>query len=1096
MKQLIFIGLIICSVHFQKSAIAQNQTEKPVNYDELIGKGIELYDKGAYDEALKLYLQVHRSDPSYPWACYEIALTYYNQNKYDLAIEKCHEALWYDWERPTIYTLLGNIYDDMGKPEEGIKTALPALQKWPYNQRLLLSLAYCYMSLQEYDKAETLLLKIIRFNPYNTKAHLLLAKTNFAMERTAQAYYAFNMALVMNPSINNLRDFENAITGNMDSLIQRFKYPYDEKINHQKWDELKGLMESELAFSKGFEMKHKVENTITHQTQMLFQKGSYDPKDTSIYNQLYVRFYSDMMDKGFYETYIYYIFQKSGFEFVSQWNEKNKNQINEFIGWTQKNINTWRNYGYNPDLEHQKISYYHFKDNSVLSAIGRLITTPDTMKQGDWTFINSDGGLNEKGEYIKNQIQGDYKIFWDDSRIKQILNFKDNELEGTCLTFYPDGSKSGIYDYKNGKRNGKSSNYSSSGLTQSIDTYKEGKYSGLSINNNYKDGLISRVNYQDGVAQGYRDREWFNGKKELEFTLRNDTVNGPYKAWYQNGKIRYEGNYKNDSPIGAWKYYHWNGSLDKEGDYDSLGHYTGTWKYYDQKGKKYAVEETYINGNLNGSRTEFYPNGNVNSTFDYVDDKLMKIAFMDSLGVEKYNSMAINDKIDYQSIYSDGTKYSEGILKSDKNRDGLWKFYNPYGSKIKEYNYSNGMFTGEQKTYYFNGQINEAYSCDSNEVNGLYKEYYINGNLKSNGWSTKGKNNGEWFTYYPDGKIKTKTYFVNGELVGFYEIYSSDGTIDQQYFYDSDNMVRNIQFYGKNGKIEDEVKLKNGNGKILLKYSNGKPKSKITYVMGLLTDTLSTYYINGKKASEVIYLFGKVNGTSKTWDVNGVLTSETNYVMGKEDGPEKVYDDGVLIRESSYEGGVETGILKYYHNNGKLSRLMNFPDGERNGYSYYFSPEGLLMYRALFIDGAIKSYSYLDVNGKYVKEIPFNEKTTELLAYFPNGKVSAQIKYYCGEMDGKRIEYFSTGKVSREAELKLGEYNGIYKTYYQNGQVFEETNFLWDNRNGLYTTYYEGGKKKSEGNYLMDSKDGVWKFYDINGKLTNEINYKDGNLVE
>jgi antitoxin component YwqK of YwqJK toxin-antitoxin module/Tfp pilus assembly protein PilF len=1095
MKQLI-IGLVIFSILFQKSANSQTLNEKLVNYEEVIGKGTEFFDKGEYDEALKLFLQVHRSDPSYPLACYNSALTYYNQNKLDLALEKCQEALWYNTDRPSVYSLLGNILDDMGKPEEGIKTVLPALERWPYNQRLLISLAYCYLSLKEYSKAEPLLIKIIRFNPYNTKAHLLLAKTNFAMGRTAQAYYAFNMALVMNPTISNLREFENAITGNLDSLIQRFKFPYAENVDQKKWDELKAFMESELSFNKNFVLKHKVENTITHQTQMLFQKGTYDVRDTSVYNQLYVRFYQDMMDKGLFDTYIYYIFQKSGFEFVAQWNEKNKKQISEFIGWAQKNLNTWRSFAYNPELERQNVSLYHFKDNSVLSAIGRLATAPDTIKQGIWTFMNSNGGLSEKGTYVNNQIQGAYSIFWDDSKIKQLLNFKDNELDGACQTFYQDGSKSGVYDYKEGKRNGKAVGYNSSGLSVSTDNYKEGKFDGLSIGYDFKEGLLSRVNYQDGVTQGYRDREWLNGKKELEFTLRNDSVNGPYKAWHENGKIRYEGIYKNDNPNGLWTYYHWNGTLDKQGGYDSLGQFTGIWNFYYQNGKKLAVENAYINGDLNGIRTEYYLNGNISSTFDFVDDKLMKIAFNDSLGVEKYSATAINDRIEYKSIYSDGTWFSEGLLKTDKNHEGVWKFYNPYGIKVKEYNYSDGQYFGPQKTFYFNGQINEEYNCDSNKVNGLYKEYYINGNLKSTGWSTNGKNNGEWLTFYPDGKLKTKTYFIEGEIVGFYQTYSNDGTIDQEYYYGADNMVRNIRFYGKNGKIENEVQLKNGNGKILLKYSNGNPKSKITYLMGMLNDTLATYYNNGKKASEIIYLYGKANGTSKTWDVNGRLTSEANYIMGKEDGPLKVYEDGVLIRESNYEGGIETGILKYYYYNGKLSRLMNFPSGERNGYTYYYSPEGLLTYRAFFIDGAIKSYSYLDPTGKYVKEIPFTEKTKELLANFPNGKVSARITYINGEMDGKRIEYFSNGKVAREAEFKLGNYHGIYKTYYITGQVFEEVNYMWDDLNGTITTYYENGKKKSEGNYRMDSKDGLWKYYDINGLLTNVINYKNGNLAE
>lgn len=1095
MKQLLISCLVIAQFLSYERAISQTIIEKPVNYHELIEKGIELFDKGEYNEAQNLYQKVHKSDENYTWACYELAFLYYQKKDYQLAVDKCKEAIGYDYDSPEVYSLLGSVLDDMGKPREGINVILPALEKWPYNQRLLVNLAICYMSVAEYDKAESILLKIIRFYPYHAKSHNLLGKVNIAMGRTAQAYYAFCAASLMNPTLNNIRDYESAIAGRMDTLIQRFKYSYSDNAEKKRWDEVKWFLESELAFSKKFEFKYKLDNIGTRQTQMLIQKSSYIEADTSLYNQLYIRFYKELMAQGLYETYTYYMLQNVGNEEVNQWNQKNKEKINEFVSWVQGTLNRWRSYAYNPKYEKKKQSFYHYYDNDGFS-IGMQNTVPDTTKEGYWLFVNNKGGLKESGKYFHNLAQGEYKLYWENSKIKQILNFKDNELDGACLTFYPDGAKEGLYDYKNGKIDGRSINYKPSGLISANENYKNGTLEGLSVRYRYSDGLISKVNYINGIAQGKRVKVWMNGKNELDFNFINDSLNGPYSAWYENGNLRSQGSYLMDNVIGAWKYYHWNGNLQSQGKYDSLGRNKGTWVFFSADGKKEAIEESYVNGNLEGKRTELYPNGGVKCIIDFKENNMVGIAYKDTVGKELYSAKAIDDRMKFKSFFSNGAVGSEGILNINKNHEGEWCYYNLYGKLLKKYNYVDGLFSGEQKTYYTNGQVNEEYSCDSNEVSGLYKDYHINGVLRSIGWMNKGKNVGEWIYYYPNEKLKNKAYFKDGENIGFYEFYNGEGRINMIHYYDSENLLRNVTFYDIVGKVDEDFKLQKGNGIVCRKYSNGKVKFKYSYLDGLLNDTITAYYRNGKLSSQIIYQYGKINGVSRTWDVKGNLTSEANYIMGKEDGTSKTYKDGILVDETNYEGGVETGVIKYYHNNGKIYKLLNYPNGERNGYSYYYSPDGQLMYRAFFINGDISSYSYLDPTGKYVKEIPFTDKTTELLAYFSNGTVSARIKFKEGNLEGKRYEFYSNGKLFHETDFKFDKFHGVEKSYFINGQVSEVTNYLWNKRDGAYISYFENGTKKCEGKFIMDLMEGTWIYYDINGKVIHELKYFNGDLIE
>lgn len=1090
MKHLVVTLMMVIVFQFINKAYSQEQpVEKPVNYEELINKGIEYYDKGEYDEALKLFLLVNSSDPLYPWACYESSLVYYNQDKLDLALEKCYEALSYDWERPNVYSIITNSLNEKGKTDEGLKIALVALEKWPYNSQLLNGIANCYISKKEYEKAEPYLLKLAKIYPYNARAHSLLAKVNLAMGKIAQAYYAYNMSLLMGPSVNRLKEFEKAITGNLDSI----KHHYNLDNNNKKWIELKEFLESEMAFNKNFNFDHKIDNTITRQTLMLFQKGRYDENDTSYYNQFYVRFNNELMKNDMFETYIYYIFQNAGFDYVKQWNEKNKKQINEFAEWAKQSINTYRDYAYNQKNEIKNTTYYHYNNNSVLTAIGELKILPDSIKQGHWSFIYNNGGISETGNYVNNKVQGEYKVFWDNGKLKKLLYFKDNKLEGKCQFFFKSGNTSGICTYKNDELNDELKNFNNSGLIETVESYIDGKANGLSTKYYYQDGLISKVNYKNGVAQGIRERYWLNGNKELELFFNNDSIDGQYKAFFSNGKLRTEGKYSMGNQFGLWKFYHWNGNLKQEGEFDETGNITGKWSYFSEDGRKNAFEENYDKGLLYGTRTNYYPNGQINSLLHFTKDLITNLEVIDSLGNTLYQAQTDNGKLSNKAYFSDGTLEVEGILNEDMSRHGEWNFYNIYGIKTKVFNYINGMKTGLQKTFFSNGQIKEEYNCDSNLVNGLYKEYFSNGKLKTIGWSLKDKNEGTWNYYYPNGSLKTKAYYSAGELVGYYELYSGDGTLEQQYLYSSDNkLVKQIKYFDNKGKMIDEFHLKNGDIKLIQKFNNDKIKTKCTYQMGMINDTLISYYKNGYKNFESIYLFGKLNGKTSAWDINGKLALEYNYIMGSEDGIQKDYEDGVVIRESNYENGVETGITKYYHYNGNIARIISMPNGERNGYTYYYSPDGQLMYRGFFIKGDIRSYSYLDQTGKYIKDIPISKDTKELVSYFQNGKVSLKAGYLNGELNGKRIEYYSNGKIYKETEFINDNYSGICKLYYPNGQIIEDIIFLHDRRHGIYTSYYENGKKKIEGNYIMDAKDGIWKYYDINGKLLNEVNYRNG----
>lgn len=134
-----------------------------------------------------------------------------------------------------------------------------------------------------------------------------------------------------------------------------------------------------------------------------------------------------------------------------------------------------------------------------------------------------------------------------------------------------------------------------------------------------------------------------------------------------------------------------------------------------------------------------------------------------------------SDSVFAQFFTVDGTLKTEGFL-NDKNRVGVWKYFNHNGKLMSKEKYTNGALHGDQFVYYPDGQVTEItryksgllegvsskYSSKGilieeityadNVLNGLAKYFELNGNLKETGLYKNGKRDGKW-EFYLDGEL-------------------------------------------------------------------------------------------------------------------------------------------------------------------------------------------------------------------------------------------------------------------------------------------------------------------------------------------------------
>lgn len=203
-------------------------------------------------------------------------------------------------------------------------------------------------------------------------------------------------------------------------------------------------------------------------------------------------------------------------------------------------------------------------------------------------------------------------------------------------------------------------------------------------------GISIAQDFNQFDANGKRHGKW---QKKYEGTdvLRYE---GEFFHGKEIGLFKFYKNYKNRAVLSATKqfnpenelaevkFFTSSGKLVSEGQMNGKT-YVGTWKYYQRNNDKLLTLEHYNNeGQLDGERLVYYPNGQVAEKKNYVSG----------------------------ALHGESVWYSENnvVLKSYHYENGTLhgpaKFFNQKGELICEGNYKNAEKHGVWK-YYDNGKL-------------------------------------------------------------------------------------------------------------------------------------------------------------------------------------------------------------------------------------------------------------------------------------------------------------------------------------------------------------------------------------------------------
>ena len=1067
----------------------------PPTGNDLVNQGVELYDKGKAEEAIKKYKLVSPYDPAYVLACYETALAYDDLSNYDAALLKCEESLALDSADVHALVMKGSILDELNRTKEAIKWLEGVEKKYPFNQNLLYNLGLCYLNNKEIQKAENILIKGLHYNPYHGSSHMALARINMMMGRKAQAYLAYNMGIMMNPRLDYVKRFEEAISGKMDSISKSYLHPYPQGYDHAKWDDLTGLLNAEVAFREDFPYDYKLNFLSCRQTFLLFQKMKFDEKDTTFYNQSYVRLFRKVCDNNDLETYLYYSLKNTDNQAVNEWQEKNKSKNDGFVDQIRTLIDLWKEYGFSSanEAKHQKV--VHSTEKGTLESVGILTEAPQPSKEGPWYFISNSGAVNQKGNYKNNKREGEFKLFWWDGNLKQHLNYKNDLLDGQNYTFHPNGAKSGIYPRTNGITDGAEEEYDSAKNLISRTQYKNGKAVGKSLFTNYDTGFSREVSWINDKLEGKMVEKWLNGNLKTEAAYVDSLLQGSYKKWYGNGQPEWEGNYDKGVQTGKWFSWYPSGVKSAEGTFDATGNPTGIYSEYDHNGKLSSRIEGYKNGKPDGVQSFYFPDGKVQARLILKEDVFKHVEWFNLLGERVYEADEKEGELLYKFFFPEGSPKIEGKFLNGQ-REGIWKNFNVLGKVISAEQYHSGMQSGPQKYFHPNGTLSLVYACDSGKIIGKAIRYGMKGHITMTGHYDGEGSTGKWTTYYSNDSIESVAFYAKGKPVGKKISFSPDGKPTMEETFNESGERIAVKNFDQDGKVIDDVSFPYGSLSYTLNYQNGKPKAKFSVSDRKFNGIQENYFPNGKLKSSHSSIFGNMQGPSQEWDHYGKIVDSRNFCMNEMDGKWTEYKNGKLLTIDSYEMGANQGLFQEYHPNGHLFRAFMEEGGERQGNSDCYATDSTWMYGVQYLNDVAYGVSYLDNQGKLHANERIDDSKKEIVCYSKDGKVSARLPFAKGIFEGKHSIYYSNGKLQREINYVNDYREGQSKYYYENGILKELYNWKNGTMTGPFNSYFPTGQKEMEGNYISNKKTGKWLVYNQSGKVIETLFYSNDELYD
>lgn len=1093
MKKIIHIAFFI-------SFFVINAQEKIPFIDavEVIEQADKAGTEGDYNQTIELLNQINRNDSLYLTAVIRKSYYFIEDDDFENALEATNLGISLAENDQRLVTLYNNkavAFLNLDKPDKALESINVALEKFPVNYLLHYNKGQAYEMLENIEEALKSYQRSTIYNPFYAAPHLKMGNLCYNQGLFAQALMCFNTYLLMNPDGSNSAKILQSINSNVKTQYHDKKYPdIDFTENDKNYETINLVLNNHIALSEDYDTENDIDIALTRQTHALLQQLK-DLKSTDDYwGKKYLPLFQWIHNNEYFDNFIYTIVFSSEFPDHQKITSRKLKDIKEFVGlfrnkWfdiistgqeiiNQKPVNVTYNYNEVPTCNsygkfengQKQGEWSYFYDEGNIKAIGDF--NNNGKQDGYWEWFYENGQVKETGTYKNGLSQNESVYYHENGKVLARVGIEDSEFNGEYKYYLGSGALNEKKYFKNGTLDGPYVSYFKVGeeIPEFEGSYSEGKITG-ELKEYYATGqLYETKTFNDGMVIN-AEKYHMNGNIRETSSYKDNLQNGPYIFYYNNEQPAQEGQIEENSKVGPWKTYYRNGQVESEIIYND-GEIDDNYVYYDKDGKLYYKME--------------YRNGIV-LAYEYYDKDGNIIKEGRKKGGEFF----------YEGYNPNGTLFSKGLYDIKGGKIGEWKYYSDYGVFFKQGSYIDGKETGLHKTFFTNGEEKIVEEFKNGLRDGYYVEYFPNQNIKQQGWYKEGKLVGEWREYHIDGTLSDKYFFHEGEMHGESLNYTVEGKLGTKKILEYGKLIKEIS-YNEKGEKSFEYDYNSPEKAEVLeeKFSNGKLKSKISYLNKILHGPFENYNIEGEKISEGNYRNGELHGPYKAYHKNGNLRLECNYEYGNLHGKlTEYYEDGSINQVQTYDYGDIYGKDITYYKNGNISNDRYYEYGELHGKYKFYDEDGNLEMIRFYNFGKIIGYSYLNQDGEELEMIPIKNGKAKVVTYFDNGNKAKEFEYFDGKFVNEYKTYHYNGKLAEVINFVEGEYHNMHIEYHKNGQIKRERNYEFGELRGETKTYYENGQLKSVTNFINDEVSGISKEYNKEGDLLKELTYHDGNLI-
>ncbi|MBL4678589.1 MAG: tetratricopeptide repeat protein [Mucilaginibacter sp.] len=737
--------LLLSICFFSISTATFAQKTGLINSGEILTKGAKLHDSTQYKQALKLYDQITRNDTNYVRSLYERALTCEADSQFIKAIDYCKEALALKDKRefePDIYAVYGSTLIDMHKYDEGIKVSDMGIAKYPQKANLYFNKALALSAQGRMPEAEAIFQKTLLINPYLYSAHYWLAYVAVKQGKIVPAFLSCVAYLLMNPDgryFQNSLNVLNAISKSTDEILGfKNKRSGDAGADYQVAEE---ILLSKIALDKQYKPIIALDDDISRQIQVVFEKLDYDPQSKDFYIQYYMPYFKKLYKEGKFELLINSVFSNADVAIIKDYNKKNKKALGIFLDEAGTYFNLIRStqvlkYS-DRDTVIKKLEY----EEGKLVGKGQLANN-GKMLVGPWLFYYPAGNLKSVGQYSQTgERTGEWRYYYFDGTLKSIQHWANGKLSGVQDYYYDNGNLSSHETQLNGQLDGAVTTYYYGGAKKLEGTYKAGKKNGIE-KSYYANGNFQKVyNYANGELSGPGKEFYKDGSLKETGNYVADKIEGVYKLYNETGGVSAEINFVKGKAEGAWKSYYENGTDKEKRNY--VGQVEdGLHQSYYANGQ---LSETYNvkKGKTDGEMIYYSKTGKVYSVVDYENDVIKAVKYLDPQGKQLFASSLKNNLIDIITFNAAGVKTSHVTYNNNGELTGPDTIFYPSGKVKQIKHYVKGKQNGLSTTYYLNGKKKSEINMTDDAEDGYYQAYHVNGQLQTEGWMKNGSYEGQ-----------------------------------------------------------------------------------------------------------------------------------------------------------------------------------------------------------------------------------------------------------------------------------------------------------------------------------------------------------------